>query len=165
MVRLPQFAETNLIYVFHYYEPHIFTHQGASWGEPFWNTLRQVPFPAAAGPLDAAIGKQTDEYARWRLTQYGLDNWNEHHVQSEIQFAADWAKKRQLPLICDEFGVYRYFVTPEDRQRWLATVRGALEKNKIGWTMWDYQGGFGVVSKDTGTTVEDEGVLKALGLR
>ena len=52
----------------------------------------------------------------------------------------------------------------EDRQRWLATVRRVLEGNKIGWTMWDYQGGFGVVSKDSGSTVRDEGVLKALGL-
>ncbi len=164
LVRLPQFVDTNLIYVFHYYEPHIFTHQGASWGEPFWNTLRQVPFPAVDPMLGDAIARQTDEYARFRLTQFGLDHWDEQHVAGEIQFAADWAKARNVPLICDEFGVYRYFVKPEDRQRWLSTVRGVLEKNRIGWTMWDYQGGFGVVSKDTGTTVEDEGVLEALGL-
>jgi aryl-phospho-beta-D-glucosidase BglC (GH1 family) len=165
LVRLPQFAEPNLIFVFHYYEPHIFTHQGASWGEPFWNTLRQVPFPGSNTALADAMAKQTDDYARFKLTQFGLDHWDEQHVASEIQFAADWAKARQVPLICDEFGVYRYFVRPEDRQHWLSTVRSALEQDKIGWTMWDYQGGFGVVSKDSGTTVEDEGVLKALGLR
>ena len=165
LLRLPQFADPNLIYVFHYYEPHIFTHQGASWGEPFWNVLRQVPFPAANSTLADTQARQTDDYVRFKLTQYGLDRWDEQHVAAEIQFAADWGKAHQVPLLCDEFGVYRYFVKPEDRQRWLSTVRNTLEQNKIGWTMWDYQGGFGVVSKDTGTTVEDEGVVKALGLR
>lgn len=165
LVRLPQFADPNLIFVFHYYEPHIFTHQGASWGEPFWNGLRQIPFPAANPTLADAMAKQADDYARFRLTQFGLDHWDEQHVSGEIQFAADWARAKQVPLICDEFGVYRYFAKPEDRQHWLSTVRSTLEQNKIGWTMWDYQGGFGVVSKDSGTTVEDESVLKALGLR
>jgi aryl-phospho-beta-D-glucosidase BglC (GH1 family) len=165
LVRLPQFADPNLIYVFHYYEPHVFTHQGASWGEPFWTTLRQVPFPARDPALADSIGKQSDEYSRFKLMQFGLDHWDEQHVAGEIQFAAKWAKARNVPLICDEFGVYKYFVKPEDRQHWLSTVRIALEQNRIGWTMWDYQGGFGVVSKDTGSTVEDEGVLKALGLQ
>lgn len=165
LIRLPEFSDPNIIYVFHYYEPHIFTHQGATWGEPYWNTLRQVPFPGSGGALSDAIAKQADDYPRWKLTEYGLDHWDAERVASDIQFAGDWARRRQAPLICDEFGVYRYFVKPEDRQRWLATVRGALEKNKIGWTMWDYQGGFGVVSKDTGATVADEGVLKAPGLR
>jgi aryl-phospho-beta-D-glucosidase BglC (GH1 family) len=164
LVRLPQFADGNLIFVFHYYEPHIFTHQGASWGEAYWNTLRQVPFPAAADPLNDATRKQTDDYARWKLMQYGLDHWDLQRIDGEIRFAAQWARQRNVPLICDEFGVYRYFARPEDRERWLGTVRSILEQNRIGWTMWDYQGGFGVVSKDTGSTVEDEGVLKALGL-
>jgi len=165
LVRLPQLADGNLVFVFHYYEPHIFTHQGASWGEAYWNALRHVPFPGSTDSLNDAIAGQTDDYARWRLTQYGLDHWDQQHVEGEIRFAAEWAKQRNVPLICDEFGVYRYFVSADDRQRWLATVRAVLEENKIGWTMWDYQGGFGVVSKDTGSTVEDEGVLKALGLR
>ena len=52
-----------------------------------------------------------------------------------------------------------------DRDRWIAIVRRALEQNHIGWTMWDYQGGFGVVTKKDGNTVEDQGVLQALGLK
>jgi endoglucanase len=48
--------------------------------------------------------------------------------------------------------------------RWLQAVRTALDQNHIGWTMWDYQGGFGVVTKKEGTTAPDNAVLKALGL-
>jgi len=46
LVRMPEVADTNYIVNFHYYQPHIFTHQGASWGEAYWATLQQVPFPA-----------------------------------------------------------------------------------------------------------------------
>jgi endoglucanase len=165
LARMPQVADDNYIVNFHYYNPHIFTHQGASWGEGYWASLRQVPFPGTSELVAAAIAKQTDEFARWKLTQYGLEHWDAQHVAGEIQFAADWAKRRNLPLTCNEFGVYRNYSNPQDRLRWLEAVRTALEQNKIGWTMWDYQGGFGVVTKNNGTTIEDEDVLRALGLR
>ena len=39
-----------------------------------------------------------------------------------------------------------------------------LEKYGIGWTMWDYAGGFGVVNKVNCEPTVDELVVKALGL-
>ena len=155
LVRMPQFADNNLIFNFHYYEPHIFTHQGASWGAPFWNGLRQVPFPASPSDVEPAIGLQTDDFARWKLTEYGLENWSEQRVNAEMRFVAQWAANRHVPLTCNEFGVYRNYSNPADRARWISIVRRALEQNHIGWTMWDYQGGFGVVTKKNGETVED----------
>jgi len=43
-------------------------------------------------------------------------------------------------------------------------MRIALEKYGIGWTMWDYAGGFGVVNKQSGHATPDTEVVKALGL-
>lgn len=165
LARMPQVADDNYIVNFHYYNPHIFTHQGASWGEGYWASLRLVPFPGTSELVAAAIAQQSNEFARWKLTQYGLEHWDAQHIAGEIQFAAEWAKRRNVPLTCNEFGVYRNYSNPQDRLRWLEAVRTTLEQNKIGWTMWDYQAGFGVVTKNNGATVEDEGVLRALGLR
>ena len=54
---------------------------------------------------------------------------------------------------------------PEDRLRWIHDVRTVLEKYGMGWTMWDYAGGFSVaVSMEMGRRVADEGTLRALGL-
>lgn len=164
LVRLPQFADSNLIFNFHYYEPHIFTHQGASWGAAFWNSLHQVPFPPSPDNIAPAVSGESDDFARWKLTEYSLEGWSAQRVAAEMQFVADWAKRRNVPITCNEFGVYRKVSNPEDRQRWLTIVREALERNHIGWTMWDYQGGFGVVTKQNGATTPDEGVLHALGL-
>jgi len=44
-------------------------------------------------------------------------------------------------------------------------VRTALEADGIGWTMWEYRGGFGVVNKQDGQPAQpDENTLRALGL-
>ena len=43
-------------------------------------------------------------------------------------------------------------------------MRTALEKYGIGWTMWDYAGGFGVVNKQNGHATPGAEVVKALGL-
>jgi aryl-phospho-beta-D-glucosidase BglC (GH1 family) len=165
LARMPRVADTNYIVNFHYYSPHIFTHQGASWGSGYWAMLRQVPFPGTSDLVAAAIAKQTDDFARWKLTQYGLEHWDADHIAGEIRFAAEWAKEHNVPLTCNEFGAYRNYSNPDDRMRWLQAVRTALEQNHIGWTMWDYQGGFGVVTKKDDTTTEDGAVLRALGLR
>jgi aryl-phospho-beta-D-glucosidase BglC (GH1 family) len=164
LIRLPEFRDRNLIFNFHYYEPHIFTHQGASWGAPYWIGLSAIPFPASAAQVDDAKTKQIDDYARWKLTQYGLEHWDENRIATEIAFAADWAKSRKVPLTCNEFGAYRNFMNPEDRLRWIVAVRNALEQNKVGWTMWDYRGGFGVIKKENDKSVQDAKVLHALGL-
>jgi endoglucanase len=84
--------------------------------------------------------------------------------------AAPWGRENHVPLICDEFGVIRGWPgrgpDPVSRANWLHDVRTALEADGIGWAMWDYRGGFGVVTKENGQPAQvDDSVVKALGLR
>ena len=165
LVRLPVLADSNLIYNFHYYEPHIFTHQGATWGLNYWLDIHSLPFPSTDKAVVELMAHTDSEEARWRLRQYEEDHWGPDRIAGDIEFAAQWAHQRNVPLMCDEFGVYRNFSMPEDRERWLTAARTAFEKNHIGWTAWDYQGGFGVVYKE-GTAVRDDDVaLRGLGLK
>ena len=39
--------DPNVIYNFHFYQPHIFTHQGATWSAYYWHWLRGVRYPSA----------------------------------------------------------------------------------------------------------------------
>jgi hypothetical protein len=66
--------------------------------------------------------------------------------------------------VCNEFGVYRAYAEPHDREAWIHDVRAALEQHGMGWAMWDYSGSFGLVSKRDGQTAVDDMTVLALGL-
>jgi aryl-phospho-beta-D-glucosidase BglC (GH1 family) len=165
LILLPHFSDPNLIYSFHFYEPHIFTHQGADWASPIWVKVPHLPFPSSKEAVASYIENQDDQNARWQTLQYGLEHWDAGHIAAQVDFAAAWGRQHNVPLICDEFGVYRKFVAPEDRERWLTATRKALEQDHIGWSMWDYQGGFGVVYKDRNSIRDDDVALRSLGLK
>jgi aryl-phospho-beta-D-glucosidase BglC (GH1 family) len=157
--------DPNVIYNFHFYEPHIFTHQGATWGSYYWHWLRGVRYPSSPESAERVAPLVPDEVSRLQVIRYGRDHWDAARIGSEIKQAAEWARRRGVPLVCNEFGVYRAFSDPQDRAAWLRDVRTALEHNGIGWTMWDYSGSFGLVTKKDGKAVADENVVRALGLK
>jgi endoglucanase len=162
---LEPFRDSNVIYNFHFYEPHIFTHQGATWGVNYWHFLKGLPYPSNPSFVEQAAAQEPDPVNRLYVIRYGLDHWDAGRIDAEVSQVADWAKRRGVPVVCNEFGVYRKNAEPKDRADWLRDLRSSLEKHQMGWTMWDYSGGFGVVTKKDGKAVPDETTLKALGLR
>ncbi|MDH5398774.1 MAG: glycoside hydrolase family 5 protein, partial [Cyclobacteriaceae bacterium] len=53
LAAMPVYDDDNLIYTFHFYDPFLFTHQGASWVNPSMVPLSGVPFPYSAGSMPA----------------------------------------------------------------------------------------------------------------
>ena len=100
---------------------------------------------------------------RLDVVRYGLEGWNAARIDAEIGQVDEWAKHWNVPVICNEFGVYRKYADPKDRAAWITDVRTALEKRNIGWATWDYSGTFGLVTKENGHTAPDESILRALG--
>ena len=164
LVFLEPLSDTNVIYVFHFYEPHIFTHQGATWGTYYWHWLKDLHYPSSpenAAQVAALVPEARD---RLQVIRYGQDHWDASRVEAEINQAAEWAKQRGVPLICNEFGVFREHSDPQDRAAWIKDVRTTLERHNVGWAMWDYDGNFGVVTKKEGKAALDETTVRALGL-
>ena len=162
---LSPYADRNIIYNFHFYEPFAFTHQGATWGGPNVPFYKNVPYPSTPESISKILDTIENEPARKELARYGEGRWDAMRIDHEIGLAAEWAGKYNVPLTCNEFGTYRKFASAADRISWVRDMRVAMEKYGIGWTMWDYGGDFGVVNKENGIATADEDVVRALGLR
>ncbi len=159
-------ADGNVIYNFHFYDPHTFTHQGAGWGQPWWSYTHGIPYPAREDSMAAILPETPDPANRFELENYWLDHWDGHRIRLLIDEAAAWGQANHVPLICNEFGAYREHTDPQSRMNWIRDVRTALEADDVGWAMWDYRGGFGAVWKQDGLPAKvDPAVMGALGLK
>jgi endoglucanase len=165
LLSIQPLRDPNVIYNFHFYEPHIFTHQGATWAENYWHSVKNLPYPSSVDTAEKAAAAVPEPDKRLWIVRYGLDHWDAARINTEFDHVAAWATRWNVPLTCNEFGVYRKTANPQDRAAWISDVRTALEKHGIGWTMWDYSGGFGIVTKQDGVPVLDEVTVKALGLK
>jgi endoglucanase len=156
----------NVVYTFHFYEPMQFTHQGASWTGTWPALTRDIPYPPTDESLQNSLAEVPDAHSKYELEHYWLDHWDARRIRMQIDAAAGWGKLHNVPLICNEFGVHRPVAPADSRMRWIHDVRAALEADNIGWTMWDYRGGFGVVWKEDGQPAKvDPAVVEALGLK
>jgi endoglucanase len=137
--------DDNVIYSFHFYKPFIFTHQGASWTNPP-NELAGVPFPASAGTIPECPEELLGSYFETSLASYDKDG-TDSAMFAYIQPVLDFADSHNVPIICDEFGVYDKGAPIEDRQRWHKVVIDYFTEKDIPWTLWGYNSSFGIMNK------------------
>jgi endoglucanase len=143
---LPVYADTNLLYTFHFYDPFMFTHQGASWTSPSMEPLSSVPFPYDAAKMPACPASLKGTWIESSLNSYPNEG-TVSHVKQLIDNAISFRNSRQVNIFCGEFGVYIPNSNPDDRAYWYGIVRQYFEENNIPWTTWDYKGGFGLFNK------------------
>lgn len=145
---MPVYDDEKLIYTFHFYDPFLFTHQGASWTDPSYESLAGVPFPYDEARMPECPDDLKGTYVEYNLDHYGEEG-TEEDVRALIDIAAEFGETRDVPLFCGEFGVYIPNSPAEDRVYWYGVVRSYLEEKGIAWTIWDYQGGFGLFEAGT----------------
>lgn len=163
---LPEYNDPRIIYSFHYYNPSMFTHQGAYWSGNE-GKLSGYPFPYDAARMPAIHPAwEKEPYLAFLYTRYP-ENATVEKIREEIGFAADWAKQHGKLLFCGEFGALNT-CEPDDRYRWYKAVGDALNENNIAWTLWQYNDALQVnFSIFNGAQVFDQldtEMMKALGV-
>jgi len=165
LVNMPVYTDDNLIYTFHFYDPFMFTHQGATWTSNMQD-LAGVPFP-----YNAAKMPPTPASAKGSWVESSLNNYKNEgtvaQVKKWLDIAVSFKNSRNVKLFCGEFGVYNLNSPHADRVYWYEVVRKYLEEKGISWTTWDYQGGFGLFKKGTNELFDydlDTDLLTSLNL-
>jgi endoglucanase len=183
------FRGSNVLYTFHYYDPHIFTHQGIDTPTDLAHYVRNLRWPprpseqdavksiAAAGidghaTLDGHVRARIKHSLDYQTMVYFRKANGPERIASDFKKLADWARSRNIDasrIFMGEFGARR----PEtdspslraDRIVWVQTTRKASEANGFGWSYWDLKGGGNWNLLADGTRTDfDPNMTRALGL-
>ncbi len=131
---LDRIEDDNLVYTFHYYEPHIFTHQKASWEAPMKELDFVVSYPSGNEEYQKYLTKT--ETFRDKLeceAKMGRD-----YIRKYLQPALDFIRERNVPLYCGEYGVIDH-APMESNLRWHEDVCDLLIEYGIGRAVWSYK--------------------------
>ena len=132
---LTPFDDDNVIYSVHFYEPLLFTHQHAPWLNEAETKITR-PYPGDYGP------GFTRKYDLW----LSVGAWDRNRFVSEFEPVNAFRKKYNVPIICNEFGVYTP-VELESQLRWYEDMLSVLKEMEIGFSYWNYKNlDFGIIS-------------------
>ena len=104
--------DDHVIYNFHFYEPHTYTHQGAYW-------------------MDASFDKQ-------RRVRYADSGASETWFEDFLAPAFEKAAKEGSELYCGEFGVIDV-VPPEDAMGWFRDLTAVFARHGVAHSLWSYK--------------------------
>lgn len=165
LTQLTPSTDRNVVYSFHFYEPHTFTHQGATWGSPMWKEIKDLRYPFDQANADAALTATTDTKVTGSIKAYARIKWDAPKIKTRIDKAKSWADEHRVTLYLGEFGAYKAGCDEKSRAAWTSDVRTAAESANIGWCAWDYTGGYAITEKQgKAPRTLSEPLARALGL-
>lgn len=129
--------DEGIVYSFHFYEPHIFTHQGAYWDKRMPNDFR-ISYPLTAREFveisDTKLnGNFSNVFSKIDSTAIGQDM-----LIPLFEEAISIAGSRNVPLYCGEYGVINV-ADPAFAIKWHRDMHAIFEKYQIGRALWSYK--------------------------
>lgn len=158
LIESAPFEDRNIIYTFHYYDPFIFTHQGATWAGEGLPDLKNVPFPANADTI-AVPASAKGKWVENQINAYKEDS-QAAKMFRDLKAAKDWSEKNKVPIFLGEFGSFTKYASEADRCRHAETVYATLGKLEIPNAWWEWDGSFNMFKK--GTTEISDCMRKAI---
>jgi endoglucanase len=156
--------DPNVVAQFHMYEPILFSHQGAPWMEPKFQTLGVV-FP---GPPSAPLTPLPDAAKEGWVAEW-FSGYNDKPLAENpsgpkavfdyLDFATNYVKATGRRVYLGEFGADDK-ADAQSRENYVWLVRTEAERRGIGWAYWDDGGSFKAMNHFVGTW--NEGLRRAL---
>jgi endoglucanase len=173
----------------HFYYPFLFTHQGATWSEPYLAGTIGVPYPASAGniqdtldlslrrvqtmPLPAGADRATAQTkSEAEIEKYFQEAQGPRQIEEWMSRVAEWQRRQQVPsdhVVFTEFGAMKETVDDAQydrasRARWLHDASASIASHGWGWTAYVLRDDpFGLYVQESDRYPDPE-LMKALGL-
>jgi endoglucanase len=156
--------DPHVLYSFHFYEPHPFTHQRAPWVECYEKLTDPISYPGTAEPIDAMFEKEGRTVFHGNdMSRYSGAVFDRAYLKKELAPALAFREKTGKRLYCGEYGTFGD-IDMESRRRWTRDVAGLLKAAGIGRALWSWKEmAFGLVDRDG--RVYDSGLMDAALLR
>ena len=137
LIERTPFDDANIAYVFHFYEPFIFTHQGTTSGG--LHTVRNIPYPYTESDWsecssDFGFGLDQEEWQFDQLSNYyqlGTKSW----MRNRIIEVKQWAVNHDVPVLCTEFGVNTGAKAASALNYYIDLI-DIFEELEIPWQIW-----------------------------
>ena len=136
LVLLDKPYDSNIIYTFHCYEPLVFTHQKAYW-VPQIADVDYIQYPLSKEELSKQSTRLI-EAQRKTLDALYFNNDNDSLFDTLFADAVQFAKDRNVPLYCGEYGVIDMAPT-DSTLNWFKEINKAFKKFGIGRSVWSYK--------------------------
>lgn len=167
MCAIPPYDDNNLIYSFHFYEPFIFTHQGANWSSKEVENLEGLCFPYDKNRIPELKKGVKGTWVESNIRSTYPKEATEAGMRSRLKKVIDFSNKNHVAVWCGEMGVYNLVSPVQDRADWYNMVGGILLEEGIPFTVWGFNGGFGLFKKGTAEHYPEDlepAVVKGVGL-
>jgi len=125
-----------VVYTFHFYDPLIFTHQGAAWVKAGTDYNRPLEYPGEFQGLDEFLEKYPEH--NMNLARYLGKRNDKNTMRLDLQPAVDFIKTTGKEVYCGEFGVY-YKTSLPSRVAWFTDLIGLFNELGIPRAVWNYK--------------------------
>ncbi len=129
-------TDKNTIITFHFYQPHVFTHQHAYW-MPAMEQIGDMSYPDSIDEYKKAaeiLGGQDSSVMELDKDVLDID-----YLRRMVKVAVDSAKDIGAPMLyVGEYGVIDK-APAEDMLRWLSDTLTVFKENEIGCALWTYR--------------------------
>lgn len=149
--------DNKIIYTFHFYQPYIFTHQGAPW-DPKKTSILGLPYPYNASEMPP-MPSSPDNDTRYNYEHYA-ERGNRAFIEKRIKKVYEWEVTNNVPILCTEVGAINT-IKLSHRDSYMKDVIEVMGNYGLPLLIWDLDQTFSIVKGEEKTLKSVDAWIKS----